>query len=322
MADPNLGQTVTHAWEAIVKSQPEDCIFENYWLFDQLKSGNGFKTIDGGRQIQQPIEYATNATVVSMSEMETISTTRGDLFDTATYEWKMYGGTVVQSELEDAINQGSGGKFDLLAAKLANLKASNEKELNEDMFGAGTDNGGKVLGGLQLLVPATTTSGTVGGINRATYSWWRNKSAAGTQSAAAYDNLRAAMRSVYNQCSNGVAGDHPKFAVTTRTVFEGFEGLLLANERFTDKSSGEGGFKNEVLKFKGCKLAYDDDCLAAALYFLNPKYLRLCTQKGRWMKMFDAVDPANQLIRVFKTATICNLITTNPRMLGIVHTIT
>jgi hypothetical protein len=108
MADPNLGQTVTHAWEAIVKSQPEDCIFENYWLFDQLKSGSGFKTIDGGRQIQQPIEYATNATVSSMSEMETISTSRTDLFDTATYEWKMYGGTVVQSELEDAINQGSG----------------------------------------------------------------------------------------------------------------------------------------------------------------------------------------------------------------------
>jgi hypothetical protein len=98
--------------------------------------------------------------------------------------------------------------------------------------------------------------------------------------------------------------------------------LLLANERFTDKGSGEGGFKNEVLKFKGCKLAYDEDCLAAALYFLNPKYLKLAVQKGRWMKMFDAVDPANQLIRVFKTATICNLITTNPRMLGIVHTIT
>ena len=33
MADPNLGQTVTHAWESIVKSQPEDNIFEDYWLF-------------------------------------------------------------------------------------------------------------------------------------------------------------------------------------------------------------------------------------------------------------------------------------------------
>ena len=89
------------------------------------------------------------------------------------------------------------------------------------MFGAGTDNSGKVIGGLQLLVPATTTSGTVGGINRANFSWWSNKSAAGTLSTAAYDNLRASMRSVYNQCSNGVAGDHPTFAVTTRTVFEG-----------------------------------------------------------------------------------------------------
>ena len=95
MADPNLGQTVTHAWEAIVKSSPEDNIFEDYWLFNQLKAGSGFKTIDGGRQIQQPIEYATNSTVVSMGEMETISTSRVDLFDTAPYEWKLYGGSVV-----------------------------------------------------------------------------------------------------------------------------------------------------------------------------------------------------------------------------------
>ncbi|MCU0521426.1 MAG: phage major capsid protein [Anaerolineae bacterium] len=321
MADPNLGQTVTHAWEAIVKSQPEDNIFEDYWFFNQLKAGSGFKTIDGGRQIQQPIEYATNSTVVSMSEMETISTSRVDLFDTATFEWKMYGGSVVQSELEDAINQGSGAKFDLLAAKLSNLKSTNEKELNEDLYGDGSANAYKVIGGLAALVPSDPTTGTVGGINRANFSFWRSKTAAGTLSSAAYDNLRAAMRSVYNQCSNGVAGDHPTFAVTTRTVFEGFEGLLLANERFTSKGEADGGFKNEVLKFKGCKLAYDDDCTSAALYFLNPKYLKLAVQKGRWMKMFDAVDPANQLIRVFKTATICNLITTNPRMLGIVHTI-
>jgi hypothetical protein len=321
MADVNIGQTVTHAWEAIVKADPEDNIFEDYWLFNQLKSGSGFKTIDGWRIIEAHLEYATNTSVQSMAEMETISTTRVDLFDSAQYSWKMYGGSVVQSEFEDAINQGSGGKFDLLAAKLANLKSSNEKELNEDLYGDGTGNDSKVIGGLELIVDTTPATGTVGGINAATYSFWRNKQAAGTLTTAAYDNLRAAMRSVYNQCSNGVAGDHPTFAVTTRTVFEAFEGLLLANERFTSKGEADGGFKNEVLKFKGCKLAYDDDCTSATLYFLNPKYLKLAVQKGRWMKMFDAVDPANQLIRVFKTATICNLITTNRRMLGCVTAI-
>lgn len=322
MADPNLGQTVTQAWEAIVKSKPEDNIFENYWLLYKLRQGQGFKTIDGGRQINVPLEYATNTSVAFMSELETLSTTRVDVFDSAVYQWKTVGGTVVQSELEDAINQGSGGKFDLLAAKLENLKKSTESIINASLFSDGTGTSSKEFGGLQLLVPATTTSGTVGGINRASFTFWRNKSAAGTQSSAAYDNLRASMRSVYNQCSNGVAGDHPTFAVTTRTVFEGFEGLLLANERFTSKESADGGFKNEVVKFKGCELAYDDDCGSGLLYFLNPKYLKLAVQKGRWMKMFDEVEPANQLIRIFKAATIGNLITTNPRMLGIVHTIT
>lgn len=321
MADPNLGQLVTQAWESIVKSQPEDNIFEDYWLLYKLKQGKGFKTIDGGREIQVPLEYAVNSTIDFISPYEQLSTTAVDTFDTAQFQWKTVAGTVVQTELEDAINQGSGGKFDLLAAKLENLKKSTESIMNASLFGDGTSYGGLEFGGLQHIVPATTTSGTVGGINRANFSFWRNKSAAGTQSAAAYDNLRAAMRSVYNQCSNGIAGDHPTFAVTTRTVFEGFEGLLLANERFTSKDSGEGGFKNEALKFKGCDLAYDDDCLSAALYFLNPKYLKLAVQKGRWMKMFGEVEPANQLLRVFKAATIGNLITTNPRMLGIVHTI-
>lgn len=322
MADPNIGQTVTMAWESIVAAKPEDNIFNDYWLLYNLKKGSGFKSIDGGRLIEAHLEYALNGTVSSYHDLETISTTRADVFDSAQFTWKEYAGTVVQSELEDAINQGSGGKFDLLAAKLSNLKSTFEDTLNADLYGAGTSNSGKVIGGLQHIVASAPSTGTVGGINRANFSFWRNKQTSGAQSSAAYDNLRAAMRSIYNQSSNGVAGDHPKFAVTTRTVFEGFEGLLLANERFTSKDSADGGFANEVLKFKGCELAYDDDCPSGTLYFLNPKYLKLAVQKGRWMKMLSEVEPANQTGRVFRCVTICNLITTNPRMLGVVTAIT
>lgn len=321
MADPNLGQTVASAWEAIVKKDPEDQIFEDYWLLDRLQSGGGIKTIDGGRLIEVPLEYATNTTVGSMSDLDPISTTRVDITDVAQFNWKEYAGTVVQSELENAINQGGGAKFDLLGAKLANLKRSMEKELNEDLYGAGTDNGGKVILGLSALVSSTPSMGTVGGINRATYSWFRNIQVAGTQSAAAYDNLRASMRSAYNQASNGVGADHPTFAVTTRTVFEGFEGLLLANERMTSKDSGEGAFKNEVLQFKGAKIAYDNDCNSATLYFLNPKYIKLVVAKGHWMKMYPPVDPANQLANVYKTHTQCGFIVTQPRRLAAVTAI-
>ena len=130
------------------------------------------------------------------------------------------------------------------------------------------------------------------------------------------------MRSIYNLCSNGVAGKHPRFASTTRTVFEGFEGLLLANERFTTKEEADGGFKNEVLKFKGAMVAYDNDCPSGNLYFLNSQFIKLAYAKGHWYKASPAVSPANQTVDVFKVHSIANLIATNRRMLGVVTGIT
>lgn len=322
MANPNLGQTIASAWEAIVGPDPHDQIFEDYWLLNRLSKGKAFMGKDGGRLIEVPLEYAVNGTVASYSDLDTISTTRADVFDVAQANWKEYAGTVVQSELEDAINQGSGGKFDLLAAKLSNLKKSFFDTMNSDAYGAGTSNSGKVLTGLSALVSSTPTTGTVQGINRATYTWFRNKQATGTLTTAAYDNYRAALRSVYNQASNGVNGDHPTFMVSLRDDFEGFEGLLLANERFTSKAEGDAGFKNEVLKFKGALYAFDNDCTDGVCYLLNEKYLKLAYQKGRWMKMMSEVEPANQTARVFRCVTIANLVTTNPRMLGCVTAIT
>ena len=176
------------------------------------------------------------------------------MFDTAKYEWKIYGGTVVQSELEDAINQGSGGKFDLLAAKLANLKSSNEKELNEDMFGDGTDNSGKVSAGFSCSSRRPRPAGRWAGSTAPTSRSGATSTAAGTLSAAAYDNLRAAMRSVLQPVQQRRGGRSSRRSPSPRgPSSRAFEGLLLANERFTSKDSGDGGFKNEVLKFKGCE---------------------------------------------------------------------
>jgi hypothetical protein len=175
---------------------------------------------------------------------------------------------------------------------------------------------------LQALVSTSPTSGVVQAVDRATYTWARNQQTTGTQTTSAFDNLRAAMRTSYNLCSNGISSDHPSFAVTTRTVFEGFEGLLLANERFTDKSSGDGSFKNETLKFKGAAISYDYDCLSGALYFLNEKFLKLVYKSGSWMKAQSPIRPANQTADVIVIRTMANLFTTNPRRLGVVSSIT
>ena len=322
MPDPNVGQRVASNWEAVVGTKPEDNIHDDYWVLNQLSKGEGFLGLSGGDYIAVPLEYALNTTAASYSDTDTISTTRIDVFDRAEFAWKENIVTVILSDLEADRNAGEGKVFGLLPAKLESAKNSMRAAINEQLFSDGTGNSSKDIGGFQHIIATAPTSGTVGAINRANFSFWRNQQTSGAKTTSAYDNLRATMRSIYNLCSNGVANAHPTAAVTTRTVFEGFEGLLLANERFTSKEDGDGGFKNEVLKFKGCKISYDNDCPSGLLYFFNPKFLKLAYKKGSWFKMLDSIRPANQTLTVYPIRTMANLVTTNARRLGCVTAIT
>lgn len=318
MAAPNVGQRVASNWEAVVGKKPEDNINNDYFLFNQLSKGEGFMGLSGGDYITAPLEYALNTTVSSYSDTDSISTTRVDVFDRTEAQWKEVAGTVILSDFEADRNAGEGTVFALLPAKLENVKNSMRSAINTMLFGDGTGNAGKDINGLQSIISATPTTGTVQSINRLTFSFWRNQQTSGAKTTSTFDNLRASMRSIYNLCSNGMGDKHPTFAVTDRTTFEGFEGLLLANERFTSKDDPDGGFMNEMLKFKGAKLSYDVACPSGSLYFANPKFLKLAYKKGSWFKMLESVRPSSQTITVYPIRTMANLVTTNARRLGVV----
>jgi hypothetical protein len=166
---PNDGVTIAASWNALVNDKPEDNIHEDYWFLNRLKNGEGFLSVDGGDVITGSIEYALNGTVQWYSDTETISTTRQDVFDRFEYSWKEIAGTVLQSELESAINQGSAAKFDLKSGKLSNLRSTFDNIINASLYADGTGTGGKEIGGLQALVPNAPTSGTVGGSTRAPF---------------------------------------------------------------------------------------------------------------------------------------------------------
>lgn len=319
---PNAGQRVAANWEIVVKTKPEDQIHDDYWLFNQLSQGDGFVGKSGGDFIAVPIEYALNGTVGSYSDLDTISTTRYDVFDRYEAQWKEYAGTYAVSDLESDRNAGEGQVFDIRDAKLENLRNSIKSKFNEHFYAAGTANSGKDFTGLATLVSSTPSSGTVQGVDRASFSFARNQQASGAQTTSAFDNLRAVMRSQYNLASNGVSMDHPSFGVTTRTVFEGYEGLLLANERFDSKDNGDGSFKNEVIKFKGMRLSYDNDCPSGLMYLLNPKFLKLYYKTGAWMKAQPSQRPVNQTADFVIIRTMANLVALNPRRLAVITAIT
>ena len=241
MADPNIGQITATTFELSTSRDPADNVFTSQALLNLIKGGKGFKKESGGSLVEEPIEYAENTTFRSYGELDVLDTTRVDVFDAARFEWKQPAcGTIVFSELEKLRCAGESAKIDLVARKVDNAKNTAMAVLNRMMYADGSGNGGLDCNGLAILVSSTPTTGIVGGINRGTFAFWRNRQTAGTNSGTAFNELRGAMRTIYNNCSKGAAAEHPTNFIFDQTSFQGYEGTLTQNERFTTKAEGEG----------------------------------------------------------------------------------
>jgi len=319
MADIVRGEAVARAWEAYVPLDPVDNIFDRYWLLDQLKNHGGFEE-EHGSVIRCNIEYAMNTNVKFMSEMETLTVSKPDLFDNAEYLWKHIGGDIPITDFARDSTKGDAGKFNIEARYLDNLKKSMFDQVNQSFFGTGTGTGGKEFGGLQLLVADDPTTGTVGMINRAVYVFWRNQSV--QDGGTNFNALMANMRIIYNNSSNGIGQENPTFAVCDQSTFQAYEGLLVVNEqlmRDSPNDKGISGYKGQNLMFKDIPIAYDNDCPAAHLYMLTTKHLKFVYMA--WMKGEKPIRPADGFWDVFKVRTTGNLITDAPRRLGVIWSI-
>ena len=324
MSDPNIGQVPATAWEAVITDGPTDNVFTSQALL-YLIGEDGFKEdVSGGRLFEATVEYATNTTFKSYGELEQLDTTRIDVFDAARYEQKIVAGTIVFSDLEELRNAVENRKIDVIKAKLQNGSSTAFEILDAMLFGDGTGNGGKDVDGLAKVISTTPTTGTVGGINAATFAFWRNRETAGAKTTNPFDNLRSTMTSVYNQCSLGGTERVPTGLISDRATFEGYESLLTNIERLYREDAerdGDIAFLNDAIAFKGKPYVYDEQAPANEVFFLNNKYLKVSYLKGGWMKMKDAVEPANQLARIHRVITVCNMTASARRHLGVVDSI-
>jgi hypothetical protein len=312
------GQNVAAAWEAYVDSDPVDNIFARHWLLEQLRGSSGFEK-QNGTVIRHNLEYATNPNAKFMSELETLTVSRPDTFDYAEYAWKFMGCDVPMTDFERAITSGGAKKFDLEARKLENLKNTMDEITNTALFGDGTGTSSKAFGGLQQLVSTTPTTGNVGLINRATYTFFRNQAKDATKTTNVYDNLVSSFENAYNSASNGPGKENPTFMVSDQATFEGYVGKLTQNERLQrtgPSDKGVSGFKGQNILYKDIPYAYDAACLANTAYILNDRNLSFVYMQ--WQKGEAAVRPADAFYDVFKVLTIGNLTTNNPRRLAVV----
>jgi hypothetical protein len=275
-------------------------------------NSKGSVTEDGGKRIARPVLFAFNDTVGSYDGYDTIDTTPQDGFGEAVYDWKQYAGSITIDGRTERLNSGSAQIINILTAKIEQLRVSMEDDMNSMLWGAGTGNSSKDFLGLQAIVAG---SGTLGGIDPSTETWWVSRTDT-TCDLTTIDGVRD-----LNTMKNGlrIAKSTPDFGFTTQTVFEAYEALMAPNIRYEDTAMGDLGF--DTVQHRGSTVMYDADCPSAAWYFLNSKYLEFVKHRDAWLKRLPFASPVNQDAKTSLVISMGELITDVRRAHGVISSI-
>lgn len=285
MADVNVGLLLSTTLKKYRKSLVDN-IHKSSAVFFWLKENGALKEEDGGERIVQPLMYAKNDTAKSYSGYDALDVTPQQGIDSAEFNWKQYSASVTISGEEQRKNSGSSKLIDILDARTKQARMSLTETLTNGLFSDGTGNSSKDLTGLEAMVLA---SGTYGGINSATYTWWQSY-VESTSEALGLPKMRTAFNTA------GIGGkDTPDIIVTTQTLFEKYEGFLTSTVQTMSenrKKLGDAGF--QVLEFKGVPIVWDELCPSGTMYFLNTNHMKLVAHKDANFEVTDFVKPENQ----------------------------
>jgi hypothetical protein len=197
--------------------------------------------------------------------------------------------------LEELQNSGEEAIIDLLESRIMNAEDTFMNGLSQGVYGDGSVTNS--VGGLQLLVASSPTTGVVGGIDRSQWTFWQNQ----TWSAATNGGTVLSSATILQQMDSLwvmlVRGrDFPDLIIADNTTYKYYLNALQAIQRIQTENAApdmaEAGFQS--LKYLNADVVLDggfqgfaSDPLPAqtssgtavggapssTMYFLNTKYI-------------------------------------------------
>jgi len=261
-----------------------DNLTQNNAILQRLQQKGNVRPFSGGNVILEEIMYEDSATnnANSYSGYEVLNIAPDSPISAAQFKIAQYADSVTMSGLEMLQNSSKEAIIDLLDGRMQVSEARLLNRISGDLYGDGTGNGGKNLDGLGAAVAASPTSGTYGGINRATWTFWQNQITSGATSSS---TILAAMTNAAIKQIRGT--DKADLIVAGNTLYSYYVGALQAIQRIAAEESGAAGFAS--LKFYGGGTSadvvlgggYGAQETATYMYFLNTNYIFLRPHKER-----------------------------------------
>ncbi|OSI16510.1 hypothetical protein BWD09_07020 [Neisseria dentiae] len=243
---------------------------------------------------------------------DTLNYTVRDTLEQSRFPWYEFHDGMSVSESELAANgitvddSGKSGSVtdaekiqltNLMAEKMEALRLGAQERFSQDLHLSGASSTKQIVG-LDGLLPLDNATGTVGGLDRATFNWWRHHADATLSTSTMHDKMEIAWR----QCSKRSKGGQPNvilaggaFIDEYRKAAQQSNTIGAAVRHVTD--SGKGGVDLDIsasgLYFKGIPIEYcpewDDNFggrdstskdWSKRCYFLNMNHLTLRPLQG------------------------------------------
>ena len=289
MAFPNLSDIISTTIQSR-SAALADNVTENNALLMKLRQRGNVKPFSGGNVILEEIMYndASTQNAGSYSGYDVIDITPNSPISAAQFDIKQYAAAVSMSGLEMLQNAGKEQIIDLLEGRIQVAEAQLMNQISAGVYSDGTGNGGKDIVGLAAAISTSPTSGTYGGINRATWTFWRNVAFDATTdggAAATSANIQSYMNRVAVQLVRGT--DRPDMIVADNNYYRLYLESLQAIQRISSESSAGAGFTS--LKYFGAGFNADvflDGGIGGSaptnrMYFINTKYLKFRPHRER-----------------------------------------
>lgn len=246
---------------------------------------------DGGYEVTNPLVIGRNPNVTSFSYYDELPVNQTNELTKVRYGFSRVAGTVIVSNQEEDENMGKSMVAKIVEAKLETLKLSIAERFGGQYFyGLGT---GKDPNGLGLLIPDDPTTGTVGGIDRATNEYWRTLSYQFNGSLNS-SNISQAFRAAFLDMKAGKQ-EKPDGIICGRSIFEMYSDFLESKSSLAAAGfnvlTGTADFGFEALKYGNVPVMYDPNCPDEKAYLINTKYLRLHVLKHVNMKVSKLSAP-------------------------------
>jgi hypothetical protein len=263
-----------------------DNVTKNNAILARLNQRGKVRTFSGGNVILEELSFAENPNAGFYSGYDLLPVAAADVISAAEFQIKQFAVPVVISGLEQLQNSGREAMIDLMEARINVAESTMANQLSTSIYSDGTGNGGKEVTGLDAAVAEDPTSGTYGGINRASWSFWQNGTFdANTDGGAAISssNIQTYMNALWAKLVRG--SDRPDLIVMDNVMWSYYMGSLQPQQRFTDPATANLGFP--TIKFMDADVVLDGGiggaCPSKTAFFLNTKYISWRPHRDRNM---------------------------------------